>query len=917
MLEETRTWEGGGREECRRGAPPVPARWRLLRRLGRGGQAEVWLAEDLVLRERVALKLFGTPPGPEPLKRWRREVRLGRTLRHPGIVRIHDLVEHRGSLFAVMEPVLGGTLADRIEREGPLPVAEVVRVAEALLEVLAYLHERGIVHRDVKPSNVLFDPDGAVRLGDLGLVRELDPGAAVTRTAAVLGTPAYMAPEQLAGGAPAPSWDLYALGVTLYEALAGRRPFDGDSAFLVAEGHMHRRPPRLRSLRAGCPRWLARFVERLLEKRPEDRWPSAAAARAALRRRRARWSPRTVRGAAAAAAGVVAVVGAWTAWTWLAAADPARLLIEGRAVTALDGGGRELWRREVGWTVRHAAAANLLPRRGREVLLAGGERGAAHARYAILDRTGRVILSRRLRAPYPPWRRMAQAWQVPALVVEDLDRDGLEEAVVLLAHRYWYPSGAYVLGVSRGRLEAHPVLANSGALHAVALGDLDGDGVRDLVLVGLNNPMGFQTVVVALDGRELRERGAVAFSPDLVVDVGRGGGPGERAMLFYTPLGSAVTLAPGQVSVQAGPGGVELRIGEARLRLDPSGNPEGSPLAGRDGTARREFWRGLWRLCTLVEERPPRAAAAWEAFAAAHPLVLAERGARTAAALLAARAMADARRYHEATRVLEATASQLPEERDLWLRLGEYRLLAGDRSGGRSAILRSTAPAHGGRTAYDAYLLLALDAALHADPEAFREAADAMRRMGGEADVGAWARGAEPMLLFAQGRWSDPRLAGAGDDPMFPAVRWLRMWAALERGARPREVLATAGSRIEGVDLPELGRLVRAEALRRIGRLAEAVGEAEEALDALERAGRRSFEAHAWVPLARYELGRCLLEAGGTARALAQLARAAAAAPGTWYGRAAARLSRAARGASRGAPGGRREGTPRTPGARR
>ena len=157
--------------------------------MGRGGQAEVWLARDTELDVLVAIKVFRADLTPTQRERLRREVMLGRTLQHPGLVRIFELIDGGDRLAVAMEWVPEGSLAQRLE-SGRLPVDEVVRVAEQVLEVLAYLHGQNVVHRDIKPSNLLVDSENRIRLADLGLARPLDDDRGLTRTLASVGTPA-------------------------------------------------------------------------------------------------------------------------------------------------------------------------------------------------------------------------------------------------------------------------------------------------------------------------------------------------------------------------------------------------------------------------------------------------------------------------------------------------------------------------------------------------------------------------------------------------------------------------------------------------------------------------------------------------------------------------------------------------------
>lgn len=195
-------------------SPSLGARFRAGRLLGSGGQADVWLAHDLELNQPVAIKLFRPGLDSVARERLRREVRLGRELSHPRLVRMFELIEASDRLGVAMEWVPGGTLADRVS-QGPLEIGEIVHVARELLEALAYLHDRGVLHRDVKPSNVLLDAGGHIRLADFGLARPEGDSGDLTRASVAVGTPGYMSPEQLRGLEPGPGADLYGLGVTL------------------------------------------------------------------------------------------------------------------------------------------------------------------------------------------------------------------------------------------------------------------------------------------------------------------------------------------------------------------------------------------------------------------------------------------------------------------------------------------------------------------------------------------------------------------------------------------------------------------------------------------------------------------------------------------------------------------------------
>ncbi|MCG6962350.1 MAG: serine/threonine protein kinase [Acidobacteria bacterium] len=268
-----------------------------------------------------------------------------------------------------MEWLPGGSVKDRLN-SGPLQATEAVAIAEETLDALAYLHRHGVVHRDVKPSNLLLAADGSVKLADLGLVRNLADAQDLIRTGATVGTPDYMSPEQLRGRPPAPPTDLYGLGVTLYELLAGSWPFSGQSEFDVADGHLHSAAPSLSEARPDCPRWLARFVRRLLEKRPADRWRDADAALAALSRRRVASRRRWRHLGWAALALAVAMPALWIATTGHPPALAGAKVIDNHTVAGVAPEGHELWRRRLPGRIQSTAVADVTGDKAPEAVVA-------------------------------------------------------------------------------------------------------------------------------------------------------------------------------------------------------------------------------------------------------------------------------------------------------------------------------------------------------------------------------------------------------------------------------------------------------------------------------------------------------------------------------------------------------------------
>lgn len=255
----------------------VAGRFVIERALGAGGMGEVYLARDETLGEVVALKTIATAlVTPSALDRFRREAQAARRITHPNVVRIHDIGQDGDLAFISMEYIEGVTLGSRIEQEAPLPLAEIQRIALELCAGLQAAHAAGVVHRDLKPYNVLVDRAGKARIIDFGLAR-LEAAGSLTATGAVMGTPEYMAPEQVLGKAVDVRTDVYALGCVLYHAIAGQPPFIRDSAVALGIAHCTEAPPPLTALRADVTAGWEALVMRALEKDPERRFESADA----------------------------------------------------------------------------------------------------------------------------------------------------------------------------------------------------------------------------------------------------------------------------------------------------------------------------------------------------------------------------------------------------------------------------------------------------------------------------------------------------------------------------------------------------------------------------------------------------------------------------------------------------------------
>ncbi|TDD86826.1 serine/threonine-protein kinase [Actinomadura rubrisoli] len=263
-------------------APGVLAgRYELTAPLGRGGMGQVWEGADRQLGRRVAIKLLtdehlaGRADPGELVRRFAREASITAGLQHPGVPAVHDAGSYDGGLYLVMELIEGYTLGDLIAEEGALPVPWAAAIGAQVCAVLAVAHDRGLVHRDLKPQNLMLTRDGMAKVLDFGVATVLDAAGVprITRTGETVGTPAYMAPEQLRGERAIPHSDLYALGCVLYEMLAGRPVFEAASPHTLNYLHLEQPPAPLG--RADMPPQLEWLVRRLLGKEPLQR-PSGA-----------------------------------------------------------------------------------------------------------------------------------------------------------------------------------------------------------------------------------------------------------------------------------------------------------------------------------------------------------------------------------------------------------------------------------------------------------------------------------------------------------------------------------------------------------------------------------------------------------------------------------------------------------------
>ncbi len=321
-------------------------RYRIVRKLGSGGMADVYLAEDQELGRRVAIKILDGRHANDDqfIERFRREAKNAAALNHPNIVSIYDRGNAEDTYYIAMEYLDGRTLKELIVGHGQAPVRVAVEYARQILSALRFAHRHGIVHRDIKPHNVLVDREGRVKVTDFGIARA--GTSQMTETGSIVGTAQYLSPEQARGGEVDQRSDLYSLGVVLYELLTGKTPFEGDTPVEIAMKHLSATPQTPSELRPDIPPELDMVILRALAKNPDDRYQSADEMEGDL--------DRVARGAPVAAATMdqatqvlsrpATAAAAATAATMIApatAVPPRPPVVEEELEE--DGGGRPLW----------------------------------------------------------------------------------------------------------------------------------------------------------------------------------------------------------------------------------------------------------------------------------------------------------------------------------------------------------------------------------------------------------------------------------------------------------------------------------------------------------------------------------------------------------------------------------------------
>lgn len=253
----------------------ISGRYKILEVIGGGGMANVYLAKDIILEREVAIKIlrFDFVNDDEFIRRFRREAQSATSLAHPNIVSIYDVGEEDNIYYMVMEYVKGQTLKQYIQRNAPLKPREALNIMEQIVSAIAHAHENQIVHRDIKPHNILIDEHGHVKVTDFGIAMALT-STTITHTNSVLGSVHYLSPEQARGGLATKKSDIYSLGIVLYELLTGRLPFDGESAVSIALKHLQSEAPSPKRWNPAIPQSVENIILKAMAKDPLHRYDS-------------------------------------------------------------------------------------------------------------------------------------------------------------------------------------------------------------------------------------------------------------------------------------------------------------------------------------------------------------------------------------------------------------------------------------------------------------------------------------------------------------------------------------------------------------------------------------------------------------------------------------------------------------------
>ncbi|HPA81329.1 MAG TPA: FG-GAP repeat protein, partial [Thermoanaerobaculales bacterium] len=560
----------------------------------------------------------------------------------------------------------------------------------------------------------------------------------------------------------------------------------------------------------------------------------------------------------------------------------------GDGVVVLDAAGKELWRtRFPGFTVQQSLVADLVGDREPDVALSlrsDGDPPAEPSQIQVFSRdrlietidVGGEALSR-----HP---RQCSAFAAPQLAALDLAGDDHGVLCWLARNSCSYSSELGLADLHHGVVG--PLFVNAGHLHSVAAGDVDGDGTPELVTIGINNLLGYQSAVAVL--RAVPRPAGTAFlpssSPDDLV-TWRSGSARDgtvRPVIAYTLLG----LFGGSPTIEiVGARHIVARTALRTVRLDAAGNPEGWPLFGQGPDARLRFWDELVDTCYEIEAGAERPVDRALAILDHHPEVLAEDPMHLGAVLLLSRSLSRAGEDPAAAAILLAAAVRRPDSADLWIRRATCEAAANDTGAALESLdTASRIGVRTSRTGEALYQMVRLSA-FAGDGPRFEHAISQWSTKFTNSLGGSRHSSARALWAFFRGDWQDPSLTAAeAPDPGLPELRIAFAWAELARSGDAAPALARARELSARPELADLAALLEAEALACQGQLERAIALAAQAHTELERLGREELVYGLWAPLADHVAAKALAAQGRHAEATELSARAAAAAPACWFG---------------------------------
>ncbi len=832
--------------------------------LGSGATGMVYAAVDATVGQAVAIKLLHPDlRDTRTRERLRREVRASRP-GHPNIVSVFDLFETGDHLFLSMELVEGRSLRSWLEKEGSLPVDRVIAIGRQMASALDHLHAKGLVHRDVKPGNILVPNTGAVKLCDMGLTRPLEEGVTVTETEMIVGTPNYMAPEQATGAELTGASDIYSLGLTLYQALTGEIPLKEPTAIATLSRRQKERPDPVRRRRPDCPRWLDRLIRRMLEPNPQER-PSAAAVFKAFETRRL--LPRPRRRTVITAAAVLIVIAAGILGARLLTRRPTAVVEVGAtSISGRDERGRITWQRQFEMPVTSEVRGDPDGDGIEDIGLVIAESSPLSERSRPLSgpevwifRRDGTVLTHFVPEERLTWNFGYDSEITVTLQFLDSDHDGISEPFVIGRHLNFFP--AVIFRCNRDFSAWRQVMTHPGY-------------ILDLRPTPPGVPPGFRFLAVN------NRLGVLGFIGEILIDAEFGQTPSVTRQLdafglssppagwgvaspyrwsAYIPLGTVAFpfFSNGSVIKALPGGGLEFRSEEGDvLRFDSFWNREGSSNFGRDLSGlRQEFMNELPQLTPELQTSDSGSLRRIGVEMESHfePLLI-EPAYRLMFDLSFAGALARSGDLDEARVILSHTAAETnhPEAEYSLARLDALAGSFQDATSRLRRLINNPDPRrHGTRAAYDGpHLLLRIGIEIQ-DPEV---TATAVNRLSARGKKTVLIRVAQTLEARSRLWWDDLQpedlgVTSLGYAPAGDAIACLAHWR-LGR-SRLSDITMMEAFIERNPDGAAEGHIAHAAALIAADRSSEALDELNLLIERIRFEAGANFALHQLLDLAR------------------------------------------------------------------